>query len=269
MPATSPAAREPRAGLLDHVLGESLIIIAVLAWWAYSSRVPEYIFPGPLTVGRTLLGLVADPAMLMHTVISMVRVVISMITATVLGGALALLAYYAPVTQEIVHGRIKPFLLSFPSIGWALLAIVWFNISNSAVIFVEIAVLMPFCLVNVSEGLRDMDRELLEMGQSFTRSDWRVFRSIIWPQLYPFMIAATRMSYGVGLKIALVAEVFGAKSGLGYLMYQGEETADTPMVFATCIAIVILFIVGDRLVFEPLSRRYRARAVAAGPGVTA
>ncbi len=261
MPAPKPAEYEERAGLLDHVLGDSLIVIIILAWWAYSSNVPEYIFPAPLTVGKTLLSLVVDPAMLMHTVTSMVRVIISVIAATALGAALALLAYYVPVTQEIVHGRIKPFLLSFPSIGWALLAIIWFKISNSAVIFVEIAVLIPFCLVNVSEGLRDMDRELLEMGHSFTRSNWRMFRSIIWPLLYPFVIAATRMGYGVGLKIALVAEVFGAKSGLGYLMYQGEEAADTPMVFAACLAIVILFIAGDRLVFEPLSRLYR------GPGV--
>jgi NitT/TauT family transport system permease protein len=257
MPALEPADHEERPGFIDHLLGDSLLLIVVLGWWVYSSRVPEYIFPAPLTVGKTLLSLVIDPAMLMHTAATMVRVVVSLLLATAFGGLLALLAYYQPVMQEIVHGRIKPFLLSFPSIGWALLAIVWFKISNSAVIFVEVAVLTPFALVNVSEGLRDLDRELLEMGHSFTRWNWRVFRSVIWPQLYPFVIAATRMSYGVGLKIALVAEVFGAKSGLGYLMYQGEEAADTPMVFATCIAIVILFIIGDRFVFEPLSRLYR------------
>jgi NitT/TauT family transport system permease protein/sulfonate transport system permease protein len=261
MPAPEPADHEQRPGFIDHLLGDSLLVIVLLGWWVYSSRVPEYIFPAPLTVGKTLLSLLVDPAMLMHTAASMVRVIISVVAATALGGALALLAYYLPVMQEIVHGRIKPFLLSFPSIGWALLAIVWFKISNSAVIFVEVAVLIPFCLVNVSEGLRDLDRELLEMGHSFTRWNWRVFRSIIWPQLYPFVIAATRMSYGVGLKIALVAEVFGAKSGLGYLMYQGEEAADTPMVFATCIAIVILFVIGDRLVFEPLSRIYRGHSI--------
>jgi NitT/TauT family transport system permease protein/sulfonate transport system permease protein len=269
MPAPEQPDHQQRFGLVDHLLGDSLLVIVILAWWAYSSRVPEYIFPTPLTVGKTLLSLVADPPMLMHTAASMVRVVTSVFTATVLGSALALLAYYLPVTREIVHGRIKPFLQSFPSIGWALLAIVWFKISNSAVIFVEVAVLIPFCLVNVSEGLRNIDLELLEMGHSFTRWNWRVFRWVIWPLLYPFVIAATRMAYGVGLKIALVAEVFGAKSGLGFLMYQAEEAADTPMVFGTCIAIVILFIIGDRLVFEPLSKLYRGSNVATAASRTA
>lgn len=261
MPAPE-SSDEKRPGLVDHMLGDGLVVLVVLAWWAYSSRVPDYIFPAPLTVGETLLSLVTEPAMLLHVAASMSRVVASVLLATVIGGALALLAYYVPVAQEIVHGRIKPFLQSFPSIGWALLAIVWFKISNSAVIFVEVAVLIPFCLVNVSEGLRNLDREMLEMGHSFTRWNVRVFRVIIWPQLFPFVIAAMRMGYGVGLKIALVAEVFGAKSGLGYLMYQAQEAADTPMVFGTCLAIVILFILGDRLVFEPLSRLYRGHAVA-------
>ncbi len=252
---------EKRARVIDHVLADGLVLLAIAAWTAYSSRVPEYIFPAPLVVGETLLSLAIDPELLVHSAASLARVIVAVLAANVIGGGLALLAYYVPLAHEIVHSRIKPFLLSFPSIGWALLAIIWFKISNAAVIFVEVAVLIPFCLVNVNEGLREMDRELLEMGYSFTRSDWRVFRTIVWPLLYPFVIAATRMGWGVGLKIALVAEVFGAKSGLGFLLHQAEEAADTPMVFATCLAIVVFYIAGERLVFDPLSRLYRGRSV--------
>jgi NitT/TauT family transport system permease protein len=245
--------------LIDHALGDGFLVVGLIAWWAYAHTVPNYIFPSPADVGRTLLEFVSSFSMLVHVFATLIRVIVAVLIATVLGGALALVAYYMPITHEIVHARIKPLLLSFPSIGWALIALVWFNISNTAVIFVEVAVLVPFCLVNVSEGLRDMDRELLEMANSFTRTKPKIFIRIIWPLLYPFVIAATRMAYGVGLKIALVAEVFEATNGLGYLMYQGEQTANTPMVFATCIAIVILYVVGDRFVFDPLSHLYRAQ----------
>ena len=251
-----------RAGLVDHALGDGFLVVGLIAWWAYAHTVPNYIFPSPTAVGWTLLGFVSNFDMLVHVLASLIRVIIAVLIATALGGALALVAYYAPITHEIVHARIKPLLLSFPSIGWALIALVWFNMSSTAVIFVEVAVLVPFCLVNVSEGLHEMDRELLEMANSFTRSNPKIFIRIVWPLLYPFVIAAMRMAYGVGLKIALVAEVFEATNGLGYLMYQGEQTADTPMVFATCIAIVILYVVGDRFVFDPLSRLYRGQAKA-------
>ncbi|MBI2320168.1 MAG: ABC transporter permease subunit [Betaproteobacteria bacterium] len=258
-----------RRRVLDHALGDGLVVAALIAWWLYSKRVPEYIFPSPLAVGKTLARLFTDPALLLHTLSSTLRVVAAVIAATALGSALALLAHYRPLARDIVHGRIKPFLVSFPSIGWALLAIVWFDISNAAVIFVQVAVLLPFCLVNVSEGLKEIDREFIEMATSFTRSNPRTFRKAVWPLLYPFVIAGMRMSSGVAWKIALIAEVFGSKSGLGHLMYQAEETADTPMIFATCLAIVVLFALGDRFIFEPLSHLYRGRPVAAHEGIAA
>jgi NitT/TauT family transport system permease protein/sulfonate transport system permease protein len=249
--------------LLDHVLADGFVVAVVIAWWLYAQKVPDYIFPSPATVGTSLLGLFTEPAMLMHTLASLSRVIAAVMIAALVGGGLALLAHYRPVTRDIVHARIKPFLLAFPSIGWALLAIVWFNISISAVIFVQVAVLIPFSLVNIGEGLRELDRELLEMTTSFSRSRRRAFTKVIWPLLYPYVIAGMRMSYGVGLKIALIAEVFGSKSGLGFLMHDAQETADTPLVFATCLALVILFAAGDRLVFGPLSRLYRGKAASA------
>jgi NitT/TauT family transport system permease protein/sulfonate transport system permease protein len=270
MPADSKivGADAHRTGFIDHALGDGLLIVCLVAWWGYAGSVPEYIFPSPAAVGQTLFEFVSNPDMLVHVFSTLTRVIVAVLAATILGSALALLASYVPMTDEIVHGRIKPMLLSFPSIGWALIALVWFNISNTAVIFVEVAVLVPFCLVNVSEGLREIDRELLEMANSFTRTKSKIFGRIIWPLLYPFLVAAMRMGYGVGLKISLVAEVFGATSGLGYLMYQGEETANTPLVFASCVAIVILYALGEKLIFDPLSRVYRGQAKSTTGDVT-
>jgi NitT/TauT family transport system permease protein len=262
MPPDRGHSARASPGLLDHLLADGFVVAVLLAWWLYAQKVPDYIFPSPTTVAVSLLGLFTEPAMLVHTLASLSRVIAAVLISALIGGGLALLAHYHPVTRDIVHARIKPFLLAFPSIGWALLAIVWFNISTSAVIFVQVAVLTPFCLVNIGEGLRELDRELLEMTQSFSRSRRRAFTKVIWPLLYPFTIAGMRMSYGVGLKIALVAEVFGSKTGLGFLMHDAQETADTPLVFATCLALVILFAAGDRLIFEPLSRLYRGKAAA-------
>ena len=69
-------------------------------------------------------------------------------------------------------------------------------------------------------------------------------------------MSSIRIAYGVGWKIALVAELFGAQRGLGYLMLRAEITSDTAMVFATCFAIVIIFFAGEKLVIEPLARRF-------------
>jgi NitT/TauT family transport system permease protein/sulfonate transport system permease protein len=57
--------------------------------------------------------------------------------------------------------------------------------------------------------------------------------------------------------VALVSELFGADTGLGFLMLRAQSTSDAAMVFATCFAIVLIFYAGEKLVIDPLSRLYR------------
>ena len=245
--------------LLEHVFAEGLIVAAILGWWALSLNMPDYVMPGPLVVGEALIKLFVEPQFLGHTVWSTIRVVASVIIAVLLGWSLAQLAHRYPLVREIVHDRIKPFLNSFPSVGWAILAVIWFGASNGSIIFVEVAILTPFCLVNISEGLKELDAELIEMGESFTRNRRKAFLKITVPLLMPYVMAAVRIAYGVGWKIALVAELFGAETGLGFLMQRAQTLADASTVFATCFAIVLIFFAGEKLVIDPLARRFQHR----------
>jgi NitT/TauT family transport system permease protein/sulfonate transport system permease protein len=210
--------------------------------------------PSPWHVATTLAGLFLTPSLLADTAASAARVVVSVALAAVLGAALAVIPYRWPVADAIVRDRITPFLNSFPSVGWAILAMIWFGTTNAAVIFVEVAILTPFCLINILEGLKELDRELIEMGSSFTRHGGRTFRKLVLPMLLPYMMAAVRIAYGVAWKIALVAELFGVSSGLGYLMLKAQIVSDGATVYATCFAIVLLFLAGEKLVIDPLSR---------------
>lgn len=248
-----------RARILDHVFAEGLVVAAVLGWWALSLGMPDYVMPGPLTVLDALVRLFIDLQFLGHTLASTLRVICAVVLATLIGWALALLPQRYPVWDVIVHERIKPFLNSFPSVGWAILMLIWFGATDPAIVLAELAILTPFCLVNISEGLKEIDRELLEMGRSFTRNRRKVFFRITLPLLMPYVMAAVRIAYGVGWKIALVAELFGADRGLGYLMQYAQTTADAATVFATCFAIVLIFVAGEKLVIDPLARRFQTR----------
>ncbi len=77
------------------------------------------------------------------------------------------------------------------------------------------------------------------------------------PLLVPYGLSATRIAYGIAWKIALVAELLGAPSGLGYLMLRAQTAADNTTFLATCFAIVLIFVAGERLVIVPLERRLR------------
>src|SRR4029077_18686008 len=118
---------------------------------------------------------------------------------------------------------------------------------------------IPFCLINIAEGLRQIDREVVEMARSFTRSNARITARIMMPLMMPYVLGALRISYGIGWKISLVAELLGSTSGLGYLMLQAQGSADMTTVIATCLAIFILFIAGEKLLIDPLARHLATR----------
>ena len=134
------------------------------------------------------------------------------------------------------------------------IAVIWFGASDFSVMFVQVAILTPFCLVNLADGLRELDQEILEMGRSFTRNRIRIFIKITIPMLLPYVIAAIRIAYGVCWKIALVSELFGAESGIGVIMLRAQTTANASMVFASCFAIVIIFMAGEKLIINPLAK---------------
>jgi NitT/TauT family transport system permease protein len=238
----------------ERAIADGLVVAAVAAWWLLSLSLPDFLMPSPWHVARTLAALFLVPSLLADTAASAARVVAAVALATVLGGALAVVPYRWPVADTIVRDRITPFLNSFPSVGWSILAMIWFGTTNAAVIFVEVAILTPFCLINILEGLKELDRELIEMGWSFTRHGGRNFVKLVAPMLLPYVMSAIRIAYGVGWKIALVAELFGVSSGLGYLMLKAEIVSDAATVYATCFAIVLLFLAGEKLVLDPLSR---------------
>jgi len=239
---------------LPRAIGDSLIVIAIFLWWLLSLGLPEFVMPSPLAVGRALVDLFIDPNQLVHVAASLLRVVAAVCVAVVIGTALAMLPWRWPVLRLVVSDGIRPVLNAFPSVGWAVLAVIWFQVSNTTVIFIEVAILTPFCLINIDEGIKEIDLDLSEMARSFTRSRFRIFFKITLPLLAPYMLAAVRMSYGVGWKLALVAELFGTTKGLGFLLLQAQTVGDASTVFATCFAIVIMFIVGERLLIDPLAR---------------
>ena len=246
-----------RERLSERLIAEGLVVAALLGWWAMARTFPPYLFPDIPAVLRGIVMLVSDPAFAVHTFASVGRICTSIALALVIGAILALIPRYIPVAHDFIHERIKPILNSFPSLGWALLGSIWFGVSSGAVIFIQTAILVPFALINISEGLREISSESQEMALSFSRTRRRVFLLVIFPMLYPYLIAALRIAYGVAWKVSLISELFGATTGLGFLLMDAQSKARIDLVFAICLLIVLFYVIGEKLIVDPLSRMYR------------
>jgi NitT/TauT family transport system permease protein/sulfonate transport system permease protein len=221
------------------------------------------VLPGPWPVAVRLAQFLTTFDLFKHAFASLAHVFAAMSVSFVVGTGLALLAHYVPALRLAVHGPLSPFLNSFSGIGWALLAIVWFGVNDLTVVFAISVVLIPFAIINMREGLDTLDAELLEMSASFTRRRGREFARIVVPSLMPFVFATLRISFGVSWKVTLAAELFGGRSGLGYLFNLARQDFDMALILAV-IAVIIAFVYGtDRFVLAPLQAR-AARHHAAG-----
>lgn len=245
-----------RTRIAGHGLAEGAVLLAIIGWWLTARDLPSFVLPGPTEVVATVARFGVDPALLYHLGVSFMRVGAAVVFAMTLAVALGVLARSSTIISALLEQRVLVFLNSFPSVGWAILGVVWFDVSNLTVIFIEVAIILPFCLTNVLEGFRNIDPELEEMGASFSRSRVRRFTRVTLPLIMPFLAAGLRIAFGICWKIALVAELFGAQSGLGYLMLQAQSTANAAMVFACCFVIVIVVFAVDRLALAPLARAY-------------
>ena len=258
------AAGPGRPSLLTQRLVADGAVVALLAVWVLASAsAPSAILPDPARVLPLTGQLFVDPALAQHTYASLARVLLAVLIALVAGTALMLAARFVYHVRILIAHRLLPLLNAFPTVGWALLALFWFGVNDLAVVFVVVAILLPFTMANVWAGLLTLDEEVYEMARSFTRRRARRLRLIVLPSLLPDLIASARVSYGVGWKVGIVAEVFGVTTGLGYLMAYARTVFDTALLYASILAVVILVFALDRIVLarlELLATRHRADA---------
>ncbi len=238
----------------QRLLAFGFVLALAFAWFASAGRVPAYVLPPPNEVAAAVVAFATSAQRLPHLFATLGHIASAIVISFVLGALLAFAAHYARWSAPAIHKRLSPFLSAFSGIGWTLLAVIWFGVSSFTVVFTIVAVLLPFALVNLREGLIALDKELLEMGASFGRGRWRSWRLLVAPALLPFAAATLRIMFGVAWKVTLTAELFGGGRGLGYVINIARQDYDTPTLFAVILFIIIAVTLADRLLFGPLER---------------
>lgn len=237
----------------------AFLALCLATWSGASQFLPSYLLPGPAEVAVNIWQMVTVPALARNALASILHVACAVTAAFAIGTLLALLAYYVPLFRTLIHRRLSPFLNSFSGIAWALLAVLWFGVNQFTVIFAVTVILLPFTLVNIREGLENLDAEILEMGRSFSSRQIRNLRLVVAPLLLPFIIATLRISFGVAWKVTLTSELLGGDKGLGYIVNIAVQEQNTGRILAVSLMIVAFVRIIDRYGFEP-AQRYLARA---------
>jgi NitT/TauT family transport system permease protein len=253
------SAAPDREALARNLALHGFTIAALALWWAYAQFVPAYLLPSPVAVLGRMVAFVTTAQLALQLAISLGHVAAAMALSFAAGATLAFAAHYVLPLRKLVDARITPFLNAFSGIGWLFLAILWFGIDSTTVIFAVTMILIPFATINLRAGLTELDAELTELGQSLTHSRILRFRKLTVPMLVPYCFAALRTSFGVAWKVTLTAELFGGNAGVGYLLNVARQEFETETIFAI-ILFILVFVAGvETLFFRPLQRRLDRR----------
>lgn len=250
------SAPRPWSGAVVRIL---FLLVLLAAWMQAARTMPPYLVPSPMLVAQDMWSLLSQPGLRRHIWATMLHIFSAIGISVLLAFILVILARSVPLLTRLIEDRLTPLANAFPAIGWTLLGIIWFGLDTSTVIFAITAMLLPFNVINLSQGLRAANEDLLEMARSFSMNPVRHFLLVGFPLLAPFLFATLRLNFGVSWKVALTAELLGGNSGLGFIMNMAMQDQNTGCILAISFLIVLFVYIADVKLLARIQNRFDSR----------
>jgi NitT/TauT family transport system permease protein len=225
-------------------------LVVIVAIWIVATEywhVPNYVLPTPVGVLGALKAGYIEGLLWKHLLFTL--------QATVLGyilGCTIALVFGAFVAESRTFDRfVYPYIIalqSMPKVAIAPLIVVWFGFGlESKVVIVALVCFFPV-LINTIVGIRQADRDLIDLYRAFSASRWMIFWQVKLPAAAGHIFAGLQISIGLGLIGAIVAEFIASQRGLGNVIQAASVTLDAATMFAALISLAVMGIAGSQLV---------------------
>jgi NitT/TauT family transport system permease protein len=113
---------------------------------------------------------------------------------------------------------------------------------------------VTYFLLNVIQGTRSVDQDLLDMARAYRSSEMTIMRSVILPSVVPYVLAGARITLGVTWQITLFAEYLMGTAGVGSQVSSAIKLLDTKAVFMWGLSVVALTLAVEYGAFRPIER---------------
>lgn len=253
--AEAPA---PRRFLLAKGGRAALFYAAVIVlWWALAARHiwPPYLLPSPADVWEFLAGSIKDGTLFPAIATSVFRVGAGYLISLVLGTGLGLLLARSRVVDETLGGAVVG-LQSLPSVCWFPLALLWFGLTEKAVLFVVIMGALFAVTLAVRSGIRNLPPLTLRAARVLGATGPRLWQHVLLPAILPAYLNGMRQGWAFAWRSLMSAELLSQslKAGVGHLLNTGRDLNDMAMVLGMIGVILLIGLSVDRFLFYPLER---------------
>jgi sulfonate transport system permease protein len=244
VPSSTRHARVPR--WLRRTTGP-LVLLALWQLLSSTGTLSADILASPGTIAGVGRDLLSDGSLASAMGVSLQRVAVGMLLGTVVGIALALVSGLFRVGEDLVDASVQ-MLRTVPFVGLIPLFIIWFGIGEAPkVAIITLGVSFPLYL-NVYAGIRGVDSQLIEAGESLGLSRWGLVRHVILPGALPGAMTGLRYSLGIAWLALVFAEQINADAGIGFLMVQARDFLRTDVIVVCLIVYAFLGLIADFIV---------------------
>jgi NitT/TauT family transport system permease protein len=241
-------------------LGPPLLgVVGLLVVWSIVAAATDTSsFPGPAAVWTALRDGVTDGDFVEATFKTLIRLAFSFAAALVIGTALGLLLS----ASELARRSMRPLVVALqitPFVAWVPLAVIWFGVTERAVVFVAIAGAFPSVTLATLQAIRQVPPLYLRAGRTLGATGWDLQRSVVFPAALPGYLSGVQQAWGFAWKALMAGELIvpaiGA-SGLGHLLDRSDDVAS---ILAVVAVIAVIGVAVEYLIVGAVDRRVRAK----------
>ncbi|NOQ63461.1 MAG: ABC transporter permease subunit [Methyloprofundus sp.] len=236
------------------ILAPLSISLFFILWYGLAVFLNSDTLPDPITVTHVLIHEIQTGDLPFHLGKTLYRLVISFSIAMCLGCAIGIVLGRHKNLDYFFDNWLVIFL-NIPALVTIILCYVWFGLSETAAILAVVINKLPNVTITIREGTRALDKELLELAECYRFGKLKTLRHVIWPQLHPFVMAATRSGLALIWKIVLVVEMLGRSDGMGYQLHLFFQLFDVASILAYTIAFIAIIQAIELLILKPLDKR--------------
>lgn len=233
------------------------LLIVVLAIWQilWVRGLPDYAL-GPVEIVKHFVAALGTRELYGHIAASLLRALPGFAIGSALGIALGLAAGTTRWFDEMVSPAVFA-TYPVPKIVMLPLFMLWFGIGDvSKILIIALACFYP-TFINAYYGAKATPRILVWSGLNMGAGKWRVFSRVVVPSALPLVFAGLRVSLALSFIVMFATEMINARSGLGFLVQEAENSLRFDLMYVSLLTIAALGYAGDHLL-----RLGRRRALA-------
>jgi ABC-type nitrate/sulfonate/bicarbonate transport system permease component len=249
------AARRHRHQWINLAIRLASLAIALMLWEVAAANVDPVLFTSPSKVAVAAYGMVLSGELWTYLWPSLVVLAIGFALAVVLGIGIGLLLARFWVLDVALNVYIT-FLYSIPSVALVPLIVLWAGFETTAkVIILFLFAFFPM-VINTYQGVKSVDPKLIEVGRAFRCSERQLWANIVLPAALPFIVTGLRLALGRALIGMVLADLYTAISGIGYLIVRTASTYQVDKMFVPIVTLGLLGVTFTALL--RLAERYVA-----------